>query len=237
MANTGDPYREALSLVGSKHSGSPLAPLVIEGNGAVLDGLADIPSTAWIHVDGDLFYFHPARLNYQQLFLNGRPTARQPTSLPARTLPNLKPLQWCLFQGKMYLRVEPGKMPDAYRPACCRLQTGITLYYVHNVVIRNLVVQGFQIDGISIHDVVDSALIEGVTCRGNGRSGIFARGASRVTIFDCVIGNNGESQFTSEDFAKVNIEHSDLIGTTAPALLLRGGLVTIDGKPAADKQR
>jgi hypothetical protein len=52
-----------------------------------------------------------------------------------------------------------------------------------------------------------------------------------------VIGNNGESQFTSEDFAKVNIEHSDLIGTTAPALLLRGGLVTIDGKPAADKQR
>ncbi len=82
----------------------------------------------------------------------------------------------------------------------------------------------------------DSALIERVTCRANGRSGISARGASRVTVLDCVLDNNGESQFFSEKFARVSIQGTNLIGTADPALQVRGGTVTIDGKPAGDHQ-
>src|SRR5687768_4967226 len=37
LANTGEPYRESISLVG-RHSGIEKAPFEIIGNGAVLDG-------------------------------------------------------------------------------------------------------------------------------------------------------------------------------------------------------
>ena len=57
---------------------------------------------------------------------------------------------------------------------------GITLYEVRNVVIRDLIVQGFQLDGINAHDGVFDALLKKVTCRGNARSGICVGGASRV---------------------------------------------------------
>jgi len=45
LANSGEPYRESISLAGSRHSGDVLRPLVIEGNGAILDGSAPVPAS------------------------------------------------------------------------------------------------------------------------------------------------------------------------------------------------
>ena len=43
VANTGQPYRESISLVGTRRSGYSQQPFSIEGNGATLDGSVAVP--------------------------------------------------------------------------------------------------------------------------------------------------------------------------------------------------
>jgi hypothetical protein len=236
VANTGQAYRETLSLTGQKHSGSPTGPFVIEGNGATLDGSGPVPSDTWSWHSGDVFCFHPTRLAYQQLFLGNRAAVRHPTATADASLPVLEPLEWCLSRGAIYMRVEAGKMPDAYQPACCQLQTGITLYHVHDVVIQNLTIQGFQLDGVAANDAVGNARFDALSCRANGRSGISVGGASRVELNGCVLGDNGEGQLRSEDFGQTHVNRSQLIGNTSQAVLLSGGRVTIDAESAVKER-
>ena len=231
LANTGRAYHESLSLTGSRHGGSPVSPFVIEGNGAVLEGATDVPAGAWQHHRPDVFYFQPAGLGYQQLFLQGRPAIRRPTTHADVSLPPLEPLEWCFARGKIFFRVENGRLPDDYDLGYCQLRTGITLYHVRDVIIKDLFVQGFQFDGIAASDGVRGARIEGVTCRGNGRSGISVSGASTVEITGCVLGANGDSQLRSEDFGQTFVRESELFADTAPAITALGGRVRLDGQP------
>ncbi len=232
LAKTPEPYRESLSLTGSKHSGSPLGPLVIEGNGAVLDGSAAVPDDAWRHFVGDVFYYEPAGMGYQQLFLPGGAAARHPLDRSTLGLPPLEPLEWCFTAGRMYFRVESGRLPQSYRAACCGLRTGVTLYHVRDVVIRNLVVQGFQFDGIAASDAVRDARLEGVTARANGRAGVSVSGASTVELDGCVLGDNGDSQLRTEDSTLTFIRSSRLIDGAAPAIESTGGRIVWNPAPA-----
>ena len=194
LANTGEPYRESLSLVGERHSGFAWQPFIIVGNGATLDGSAPVPEAAWEHYESDIFRFRPASLGHQQLFLGDRPAVCRPTTSANWSLPSLEEREWCLAGGYINLRVEAGQLPQFYAPAYATLQTGITLYQVHDVLITDLIVQGFQLDGINAHDSVFNGKIEGVNARGNGRSGISVGGASRVEVSQCVAGDNGAAQ-------------------------------------------
>src|SRR5262245_14341022 len=81
LAKTEEPYRESISLVGSRHSGHELRPFVIDGNGAILDGSRPVPFDAWQHYRDDIFRFQPERMDFQQLFHNGAPLVRRPYSL------------------------------------------------------------------------------------------------------------------------------------------------------------
>lgn len=233
VANTGQAYHETLSLSGEKHSGSPTGPFVIEGNGATLDGSSPVLVKAWTQHDGDVFCFRPERLSFQQLLLDGRPALRHPTTPDDVGLPALEPLEWCLSFGKIYFRVQAGQLPDAYQPAYCQLQTGITLYHVHDVVVQSLRIEGFQLDGVAASDAVRAARFDALACRANGRSGISVSGASRVELNGCVASNNGEGQLRCERFAQTHVYQSQLIADTSAALLLHGGRVTIDGVPTA----
>ena len=47
LAKNKEPYRESISLVGSRHSGTAKDPFVIRGNGAILDGSVPVPARAW----------------------------------------------------------------------------------------------------------------------------------------------------------------------------------------------
>ncbi len=223
LDNTAEPYREALSLIGGRHSGAISGPLVIEGRGAVLDGTVSIPVDEWQHFSGDVFAYRPARLGYQQLFLAGRPAVRHPVAKEAVRPPPLQPLEWCLWRGQILLRVEEGRLLDVYQPSCCGLQTGITLYYVHNVLIRDLVVQGFAVDGIAVHDVVSDTRLERVTGRDNGMSGVSVRGASWLEMDQCKLLGNGHSQLRVEHFARCWLYQCELVPEVAPAIHQTGG--------------
>ncbi|MDZ4819058.1 MAG: right-handed parallel beta-helix repeat-containing protein [Planctomycetota bacterium] len=228
MNNEGQPYRESISLVGSRHSGTETFPFIVEGNGATLAGTVAVPDQ-WEPVKGDLFRIRMQKLQFQQLFLNRKPAKQLESDSRSTTPANLQPLQWLLRDGYMYFRVEPSKLPHEYLPTYAELSTGITLYKVQHVIIRDLTIEGFQIDGIQVHDA-GPVLLDGLVARGNGRSGIAVVGASRATIDACLLGDNGRSQILVQIPARATVENSDVINQGAPQWLNEGGKLSVDGK-------
>ena len=232
LEKTETPYRESISLVGSRHSGYPDQPFTILGNGATLDGSLPVPPEAWEHYRGAVFRFLPPRKGRAQLFLDGRPAARVIPDLHADAPPALEPAQWCFLDGYIYFCVEKTKLPDDYALTYADLPVGITLYHVERVAILDLTVQGFQLDGISVHNSARDIYLAGLTCRGNARAGISVGGASSVDVDACLVGTNGEAQVLTLPYSLTRIHNSNLLGDTAPAWVDRGGEVWINGEEA-----
>ena len=229
IAKTDRPYEECISLVGSKHSGTLDHPFIVEGSGAVLSGSSRVPHELWKHWDGNVFRFPLKQLAYQQFFLDGKPARRYMPNGRDWSPDKLGPLEWALFGGHIYFGVEEDRLPHQYDLRFAREQTGITLYKVENAVITDLVVQGFQIDGIQVHDSRGPCLLAGITARGNGRSGIAVVGASEAAIDACLIGDNGASQLHVEGPAEARVTNSELLETSAPRWRIKGGRLFVEG--------
>jgi hypothetical protein len=237
LTNSGEPYREMISLSTGRHSGfSTSQPLVIDGRGAVLDGSAPIAAASWENFFGPVFRFRPPRMSYQQLFLDDRPLVRRHREPGTAELPQLEPLEWALVDGWIYFRAADGKLPGDYALACCALQTGITLYHVHDVVIANLTVQGFQLDGINAFDGTRDCRLTQVVARGNGRSGVTASGCAQLEILGSVIGDNGWAQLHVDAVALAAVRNTQLLPNTAPEIVRHGGRVFVDGQPVAGEK-
>jgi len=223
VAKTGQPYRESLTVEGPRHSGTDRFPTMIIGNGATLDGTMPLADANWEFFGNNTFRTRPAHMSYQQLFLDDQPAIRKQP--PLAHAPQLEPLQWCLSDGWLYFRVEEGRLPQAYDLSCCGEQVGITLYDVHDVIIQDLQVRGFWLDGINCHDNVRRTDLMQITARENGRSGISVGGASRVRLDSCVAAGNGEAQVHTEGYCEVRLLDNKLDASSAPALLREGGHV------------
>lgn len=236
LADTGEPYRESITLQGGRHSGSADIPFVIVGNGATLDGTSAVDASAWECVDGDLFRFRPSFMSFQQLFLDGRPCDRVRVSdKPA--LESLEPLQWTLYRGHVYFRTEENRIPQQYDLTHSDLRVGVTLYAVRHVQILDLTVQGFALDGINAHDSVFDVDLAGITSRGNGRSGLSVGGACRLELAASLIGSNGTAQVRGEGMATISVENCDVIDddSNAPGFDINGkSRLLIDGEAVAN---
>jgi len=230
LAKNAEPYRESISLVGSRRSGLSFRDFVLQGNGAVLDGSAPVPPDAWQYYRDATFRFRPPHLEYQQLFLNDRPAPRVIAGPLAGAPPELQPGQWCLLEGYIYFCVDPTRLPEDYPLSYAQLRVGITLYHVERVTIQDLVVQGFQLDGINAANSARDVTLTGVVCRGNGRSGITVGGASMVDLDACLVGNNGEAQLLTLPYSETHVRNSELLSNTAPAWVDQGGRFFLDGK-------
>ncbi len=232
LANTGEPYRESVTLFGDRNSGGATRPFIIDGNGAVLDGTVAVPDDAWQFDHGNVFRFRPERMAYQQLYINGKPAARRKPAEPQGPPPDLKPQEWALVGGEIYFCPEPGKLPQFYRPRCAGLTVGLSLVKVQHVAIGNLIVQGFQLDGINLQDARSPVTLLQISARGNGRSGIAVCGSSRPAIEACLVGGNGESQLHLEGPSETHVENCDLLADTAPKWLkLPGSALYLGSKP------
>lgn len=232
VANTGQPYREDLSLVGRRHSGLPQRPFTIDGNGAVLEGAEPVPETVWQHSVETIYRFQPRDMVYEQLFLRGRPVPRIACRHPAAFPIELGPIEWCLDGGWIYFRTEPYKQPEDYPLSIAARRVGITLFRVEHVAIRNLTIQGFQLDGVSAQNSARQIVLQGVTSRGNARAGVSVGGASLVNVEDCLLGDNGAAQLLTQPYSHTYVLNSQLLSNTAPAWVDRGGGVFIDGAEA-----
>ncbi|QDU93322.1 right-handed parallel beta-helix repeat-containing protein [Lignipirellula cremea] len=225
LAKTSEPYRESITLQGGRHSGTVNNPFIILGNGAVLDGSAPIPDSDWNFIAGEVFRFDPPRKAYAQVFRDGRPLVRVP--MPAAGLPELKPLEWTLFERAIYVRTENQLVPQSLDLSYASLPVGISLYECRNVRIYDLTVQGFQIDGVNCADSVFGAVLDNVVARGNGRAGVSVGGACRVRLKNCLAGDNGEAQVRTEGYCELELEGSELLDNTAPGLVQQGGRVKV----------
>jgi len=231
LANTGEPYRESVSLVGSRHSGLSFNRFTILGNGAILDGSASILPDEWEHYRGPMFRFRPPQTAFQQLFLNDRPAPRVVVSHLTDSPPKLEPLQWCSHGGYLYFCVEPTKLPEDYRLTCAAQRVGITLFHVSRVCISDLTVQGFQLDGINAFNSARDVMLERVTCRGNGRGGLVVGAASLVHVGGSLLGNNGVAQSLALPWSEVHFQQTELLSNTGPGLINEGGRAYFEGKP------
>jgi hypothetical protein len=223
LANTGVPYRESITVQAGWHSGSENYPFMIVGNGATLDGRVSLADASWEYVAADVFRTQPALMSYQQLFLNDQPAIHRP--LIDGHVPRLEPLEWCLSQGWIYFRPEQGKLPQSYDLSCCGHTVGITLYDVHDVVVSDLIVRGFQLDGVNCHDNVRRTDLVGISSVHNGRSGISIGGSCRVRVDSCSAAGNGEAQLRVEGFSIVQTIENMFDATSAPAIVREGGRI------------
>ncbi|MFZ5829686.1 MAG: hypothetical protein ACOY3P_06350 [Planctomycetota bacterium] len=230
LERSDEPYHECISLVGTRHSGAFGRFFEIQGNGAILDGSAAVPDDAWEHYRADVFRFQPLRMGYQQLFYEGKPLRQVRATGLAGEPPALEPLEWSLAGGWIYFRVGPVKLPADYKLRCARLQTGVTLFHVGDVVISDLVVQGFQLDGINAFNSAGPVHLNGVTCRGNGRSGVTVGGASLVDLNGSLAGSNGVAQLLTLAVSETHLRNSRLLGDVAPGWVDRGGRVYVGQK-------
>jgi len=208
LAKTPEPYRESVTVHG-KNSGVPKRPFVIEGNGAMLDGTEPVPNDAWENVKGDLFRYPSQRKRNMILYRGGQPLVR--IAAKGDDLPDLEPLQWTLHKGHVYFRVEAKNLPTAYQLRHSVKTVGITIYEARHIRIENLVIQGYQLDGVNSHDSVFDTVLVGMTVRGNGRSGISVGGASRVVIQACLVGNNVTAQIRTEGRSRTRIIDTDIV--------------------------
>jgi hypothetical protein len=230
LAKTAQPYQESFTLVGSRSSGLSGRPFTLRGNGAILDGSAPVPVEAWESYGGAVFRFRPPRMGPGQLFLDGRPAVRVPVSQSATRPPDLKAREWCLLGGQFFFRVDPTKLPRDYKLSYARQQTGITLFHVDDVRIVDLTVQGFRVDGIQLQNSAKNVTLVGVTCRGNGRSGITVGGVSSLTLRQSMLGDNGTAQLLTLPYSETNVYDSHLLRNSAPGWVDQGGRVFFGGQ-------
>lgn len=217
LADTGVPYRECIAVQGGFHSHTGPIAFEIHGNGAVLDGSLPILASAWEHVKGDIFRYQPRRGAYQQLFLRGAPAARKPVA--GSTMPELQPLEWCLYGGQIYFRVEPGVAPYAYEASCAAHPVGITAYDVDGVIIRDLKIRGFQLDGFQAHDNVRRFSLLNVTSEYNGRAGFAIANSSKVALSQCSAQGNGEAQVYCEGVSLTTLIGGQFNSASAPEIV------------------
>ena len=134
------------------------------------------------------------------------------------------------MDGWIYFRVDEGKLPQAYNLSCCGEQAGITLYEVHDVIIQDLVVRGFQFDGVNCHDNVKRTDLVRITSQENGRSGFSVGGVSRVRIDTCTAVGNGRAQVRIEGYCTVELIDNKLDPASGPAIIREGGrIIALDG--------
>ena len=220
----GQPYRECVTLQGGQHSGFDDIVLEIVGNGAVLDGSLSLAEAEWEVVGPDLYAVRPPKMAYQQLFLDGQPAER--VAAAGDQPPELMPRQWCLFRGRIFFKTDPQRRPEGYNPSCAGHPVAITLYQVHDLVIRDLTIRGYQLDGINAHDTVTRCDLVGITSNHNGRSGFSIGGASRVRLENCAAAGNGVAQVRTEGFSRTQILGGTFDEASAPAVVQEGGQLT-----------
>jgi len=110
-----------------------------------------------------------------------RPAVRIPLSR-RRATANLAPKEWALAgRVDLFLR-RAWEAAARLRVSYAFLPSAFTLYKVEDVAISNLAMQGYQLDGIYLHNVKGPCQADQHLCTHNGRSGVAVVSNSEVNL-------------------------------------------------------
>lgn len=213
LAPTETPYRETVCLFGKRQSGDEFGAFTIEGNGAILDGSELVPVEVWRHAFGNTFRFRPTKFTYFQFFESGQPLKRIAVEPGAKTPPSLAEMEWCICNGFLYVCLENFKRPQDYRFTYSEKMTGMTIMQTDGVRINDLIVQGYQVDGISIVNNTKNVVLDNVIVRGNGRNGLTVGAASTASVGFSLFGDNNAAQIAMSERSELLLFLSEMNGT------------------------
>ncbi len=227
----GEPYYETLSLAGPRFGGLTLIPFTIQGHGAILSGARSLAPEVWEY-DGNLWSVRPHRKAYYQLLLKDVPLPEVRVTDP-KVRPDLKPGEWCGWKGTIYYNAKPGfaEEPRSLPMAFAYAEVGITLLDVRNVLIKDLTIRHYRLDGVNAHDRAREIILENVQMLENGRAGCAAGGTSLIGLKDCVVQGNREVQLINAEKAQTELLNTKL-GPGGELFRVRGGHLLIDGEEA-----
>ncbi|MBI3862646.1 MAG: right-handed parallel beta-helix repeat-containing protein [Planctomycetia bacterium] len=225
IANHGVPYVESLEIVGARFSGG----FRLEGNGAVVSGLKEVPHDAWKALPNGVWKFTPRRKAFYQLVSGDRALpefvgAAGPAAIPAG--------QWAAWHGSIYYHVPPAGPALAMQAPLgfAAEEVGITLLDVDNVVIHNLELRHFRLDGVNVHDRCKNIILDQVKLVENGRAGLAVGGCSLVGIKDSEISGNRVAQVLNAEVAQTEIISTKLASAAGNPIRKTGGHVLVEGE-------
>jgi len=208
VANTSVPYYDNLSFQGEKHSGDPVRPFRLIGNGATITGAMVVPEGAWRETGRDVWQVTPFRKGFFQLVRDGKalPEVRLQPGEKWVAIPDLEVDQWCSWRGSIYYRVERYVEPATQRLSIARRSCGITVFAAHDIVISDLTIQHFRLDGVNVHDLATNIQLEKLTVHENGRAGLAIGGSSSARVSGSDIERNRDYSVLIQEAAAIALD-------------------------------
>ncbi|MCF6175755.1 MAG: right-handed parallel beta-helix repeat-containing protein [Victivallaceae bacterium] len=202
LAKTSEPYYESLFIVSG---GTIDKPLIIEGNGAIINGLREIPAEKWEIKENLYFYPHPRRGALRPyLVINNKTVPRGSDDLK-----KLKPFSHYWTKEGAYFKPEKGKSVKDYKIFGTLLISGVTITNSHYIICRNLISEYFANDGFNIHGNCQGLLFTNITGRYNGDDGFSAHDNVSAVVRKGYFHNN---DFGIQD---VHASQTDFFGVVA----------------------
>lgn len=212
IANTGVPYYDNLTLQGEKHSGSQGHPFKIEGNGAVVTGAMVIPDGAWQEVADDVWKVVPYRKGHFQLIRDGKalPEVRPEPGVIWSGIPELANDEWCAWRGTVYYKAERLVEPSTLNLSIARRSCGVTVFAAHDVVIADLTIQHFRLDGVNVHDLATRVDLRNLNLIENGRAGLAVGGSSTCQLINGDVRRNRDHSILIQEASGLAVDASSL---------------------------
>jgi hypothetical protein len=109
-------------------------------------------------------------------------------------------------------------------------EVGITLLDTDGVVIRNLELRHYRLDGVNVHDRCRYVILDHVRLIENGRAGLAAGGSSLVGIRDSILAGNRVTQVLNAEVAQTEILDCQLGPASGGPIQRKGGHVLVEGQ-------
>ena len=179
------------------------------GNGATLSGAKTVPVWAWRTHPNGVYEMRPQRKGHYLLMLDGKVLPQQSDK---NRLAGTDPAEgeWTYRNGSIFYKLPAGKSLRRGHYEFAADGVGVSLYNVRNVVIRNLNIQHFRVDGIHAHGLCKNVVMDNVTYVGNGRSGMAISGTSHVNILNCTFKGSRKHSVRVSGYARGKINQSSL---------------------------
>lgn len=211
LINNDQPYEEALTLSGKRHSGLGKEKFTILGNGATISGAIPVPQNGWRKLDDGLWKVTPFRKGYFNLYLDGKPVPEfKPASGEALQLSEIPAGKWAVHHGSIFYREQKNQQPWMESFSLAGKSVGLSLIDVSGVQISDVTFENFRVDGINVHDRCKEIVLDKVTCTGNGRCGLSVNGTSQVEVIDSKLIDNRVEDLLITEQGVANVKQTQL---------------------------